>query len=311
MAINARRTTVRRISTRTNTNLKKVEAEKPEREKNPLDENPDAYIVKSLSFVNPSVGTSSVYYSYIDNKFLKVHDEENYLEIFNLDEGLLKNNDNVNSAQDEYHEAKKKYKEKVLSEGGEIKEDPGDSVRSLRNKLTYCIRASETVNKKIVSKEGKSLFNLLVQTSKLERDDQKGIFHQWDMFDSYMSRFIKKKAEDKRQEEIKMRGWAKERKKVEQLGESINRPSLFKALKLLERQVMQIVNQGKYFFYREWNGQEGQTDAANMLAMLLSFPQNARIKNRSVTALCWNTKFEDLFAARYGNYEFPKRKDEK
>lgn len=304
MASNNRRTTVRRISTRTNTSLKKVETEqKTEKEKNPLDENPDAFIVKTLSFVNPAVGTSSVYYSYIENKFLKVHDEENYLEIFNLDEGLLKKDDTLNNSQEEYHELKKKYKATMRKKGEEIEESVEDSERSLRNKLTYCERSSETVNKKIVSREA--------QTNKLERQNHNGIFHQWDLFDSYMARFIKKKAEDKRQEELKMKGYTKERKKIEQVGESINRPTLLKALKLLERQIMQIINQGKYYFYREWNGAEGQTDAANMLAMLLSFPQNARIKNRSVTALCWNTKFEDLFAAGYGNYEFPKRKEEK
>ena len=44
--------------------------------------------------------------------------------------------------------------------------------------------------------------------------------------------------------------------------------------------------------------------------MLLSFPQNARIKNLSVTALCWNTKFEDLFAVGYGSYDFPSKKEE-
>ena len=36
-----------------------------------------------------------------------------------------------------------------------------------------------------------------------------------------------------------------------------------------------------------------------------------RIKNRSVTALCWNTKFEDLFAVGYGSYDFPSKKEEK
>ena len=48
-----RRTTVRRISTRTNTSLKKVETEqKTEKEVAKVDENPDAYIVKYLYFVD-------------------------------------------------------------------------------------------------------------------------------------------------------------------------------------------------------------------------------------------------------------------
>lgn len=111
------------------------------------------------------------------------------------------------------------------------------------------------------------------------------------------------------EDEFKMKGKVTERKKVEIFGDSLNRPSLFKALKLLERQIMQIKNKDKYLFYREWNKFDDSQESSKMLYMLLSFPQNARIKNRSVTALCWNTKFEDLFAVGYGSYDFlPKKK---
>ena len=138
-------------------------------------------------------------------------------------------------------------------------------------------------------------------TIKLNRVNHDGIFHQWDRFDSYMSNFLHDKDKKRMEDEFKMKGKVTERKKVETYGDSLNRPSLFKALKLLERQIMQIKNRDKYLFYREWNKFDDSQESSKMLYMLLSFPQNARIKNRSVTALCWNTKFEDLFAVGYGS----------
>ncbi|MCQ2820272.1 MAG: WD40 repeat domain-containing protein [archaeon] len=303
MATNLRRGTMRKVTKRT-TRLEGIGTEeRTEKDSKKPDDNPDAFITKTLSFVNPSVGSSSVYYSYIENKFMNVPDEPTYLNIFSMEEGLLAKDDLLNINQEEYHDGKKKYKKIMRDKGEAIHETPENSELSLRNKLTYCTRASETPAKTIVTRE--------VETKKLDRVDHDGIFHAWDLFDSYMAGFIKKKAEDKRLDDIKMRGFAPERKKVEQFADSINRPSLIKALKLLERQIMQIINQPLYHSYRNWSGPAGQTDSSTTIVRLLSFPQNARIKNRNVTALCWNTKFEDLFAAGFGNYEFPKSKEEK
>ena len=173
----------------------------------------------------------------------------------------------------------------------------------MRNKLTYCERGSETIHKNIIQRD--------VETKKLNRINHDGMFHQWDLFDSYMATFIQNLEKKRIDEEIKMKGFAVEKKRKEYHGENLSRPSLLKALKLLERQIMQIKNQDKYLFYREWNKFDDNQDSSKMLYMLLSFPQNARIKNRAVTALTWNSKFEDLFAVGYGSYDFPSKKEEK
>ena len=61
-----------------------------------------------------------------------------------------------------------------------------------------------------------------------------------DLFDTYMANFINLQEKKRKEEEIKMKGKATERKKIEKYGDSLSRPSLLKALKLLERQIMQI-----------------------------------------------------------------------
>ena len=135
----------------------------------------------------------------------------------------------------------------------------------MRNKLTYCERASETIHKNIIQRD--------VETKKLNRINHDGMFHQWDLFDSYMATFIQNLEKKRIEEEIKMKGSATEKKRKEYHGENLSRPSLLKALKLLERQIMQIKNQDKYLFYREWNKFDDSQESSKMLYMLLSFPQ--------------------------------------
>ena len=293
-----RRSTMRRISTR-------ISVVKPDVEttKKIVQYNKNALIVKTLSSYDPAVGNKSVRYSYIDNKFKTVENGDATLEILNLDESIINKADALANTQDEYHGKKKKLKQKMKKDGEGINEKEIDSYKSMRNRLTFCERASTTEHKVILQRE--------VETEKLERINHYGIFHEWDLFDTYMANFISLLEKKRKEEEIKMKGKATESKMIQQHGDVLQRPSLLKALKLLERQIMQIVNGDRYLFYREWNKHDDSQDSSKMLYMLLSFPQNARIRNRAVTALCWNTKFEDLFAVGYGSYEFPKKKEDK
>ena len=291
----------RRGTTRTSTSLNKVEVEKNQPKQEQF--NLNAIIIKNLSNENPSKGKTNVYYSYIENQYKQVEDTENYLEILDINESILHKEDTQAVTQEEYHARKKKLKAQIRKEGEDIGELEIDSFKSMRNRLYYCERGSETLQKKIINRE--------CETVKLNRVNHNGIFHQWDRFDTYMSNFLKEKDKKRMEDEFKMKGKITQRKKVETFSDSLNRPSLFKALKLLERQIMQIKNRDKYLFYREWNKFDDSQESSKMIYMLLSFPQNARIKNRSVTALCWNTKFEDLFAVGYGSYDFPSKKEEK
>lgn len=293
-----RRSTMRRISTRIS-----VIKQDPESTKKIVQYNKNALIVKTLSSYDPAVGNKSVRYSYIENKFKTVENGDATLEILNLDESIINKADALANTQDEYHGKKKKLKQKMKKDGEGINEKEIDSYKSMRNRLTFCERASTTEHKVILQRE--------VETEKLERINHYGIFHEWDLFDTYMANFISLLEKKRKEEEIKMKGKATESKMIQQHGDVLQRPSLLKALKLLERQIMQIVNGDRYLFYREWNKHDDSQDSSKMLYMLLSFPQNARIRNRAVTALCWNTKFEDLFAVGYGSYEFPKKKEDK
>ena len=297
-----RKSMARRMSTRTSSSLNKVDTG-VQRTKNEEKVNMNAIIIKNLGYTNPQIGKTGIYFNYTDSSYKNIDNEETYLEILDINASVLHKDDNQSVSQSEYHQKKKKLKSDQRKKGEEINELEIDSYRSMRNKLTYCERASETIHKNIIQRD--------VETKKLNRINHDGMFHQWDLFDSYMATFIQNLEKKRIEEEIKMKGSATEKKRKEYHGENLSRPSLLKALKLLERQIMQIKNQDKYLFYREWNKFDDSQESSKMLYMLLSFPQNARIKNRAVTALTWNTKFEDLFAVGYGSYDFPTKKEEK
>ena len=197
---NSRRLTVRltrrgSTRTRTNTSLAKVEVEKQQPRQEQY--NMNALVVKNLGYDDPSKGKTQVYYSYIDNQYKQLEDKENYLEILDIDESLLHKEDSQAVSQEEYHTRKKKLKTQVKKEGEGIGELEVDSLKSMRNRLIYCERSSETLQKKIINRE--------CETIKLNRVNHDGIFHQWDRFDSYMSNFLHDKDKKRMEDEFKRR----------------------------------------------------------------------------------------------------------
>ena len=193
----------RRGSTRTTTSLGKVEVEKQQKREEQY--NMKAIIIKNLGYEDPSKGKNNVYYSFIENKYKQVEDAENYLDILDIDESILHKEDTQAVSQEEYHTRKKKLKTQVRKDGEGIGELEVDSLRSMRNRLIYCERGSETLQKKIINRD--------CETIKLNRVNHDGIFHQWDRFDSYMSNFLHDKDKKRMEDEFKMKGKVTERKK--------------------------------------------------------------------------------------------------
>ena len=199
-----RKSMARRMSTRTSSSLNKVDSG-VQRTKNEEKVNMNALIIKNLGYTNPQTGKNSVYYSYTDSAYKTIDNSETYLDILDIGESLLHKEDNQSVALSEYHQKKKKLKCDQRKKGEEINELEIDSYRSMRNKLTYCERGSETIHKNIIQRD--------VETKKLNRINHDGMFHEWDLFDSYMATFIQILEKKRMDEEIKMKGFAVEKKK--------------------------------------------------------------------------------------------------
>ncbi len=294
----------RRMSLRTSTQLKNLDTDTTYLIPQPKeDKNMNEVITKSLTSKDPQFGRNFSYFSYVDMQWKLEEFDDQYINILNLESSILNKEDKLCELQNDYHRKKFQTKKKAKKAGEEFKEKESDSIQSMRNGLNYAERTSQTFNAEILTKD--------VETPKLLRNDHRGISHKWDLFDRYLVKYVKIEEEKKLENAKKFGILKKERaKKVEKQVESLAKPSLIKTLKLVEKQILQILNEYNYKFYREWNRQDESPDSKQVI-MLLAFPDDRSYRNRSVTAICWNPKFEDLFAIGCGSYAFPKKKDDK
>jgi len=306
---NKRKNSVRRNSKRNSNfmlNVEQIDESKVEQVKVVKEQiNLKDKVTKTLSLKDPSYGKNRVHYSYYEAGYKLLEEEENYITVLDLESSILQKDDKKYNELIEYHKKKNKTKKIFTKDCKEFMDNESEAIRSMRNQLTFAERTSQTLNPPIISRE--------VETLKLEKNNHSGILHKWDIFDKYLSIYIANEEQKKREEMIQNYGKVivKEKKKSnEEKGGALSRGSLLKTLKFVEKQIMKILNGQAYEYYREWNKEKDVIDNKQIF-MLLAFPHNANVKNRSVTALCWNPLYEDLFAVGYGSYNFPKKRDDK
>ena len=262
-------------------------------------------VTKTLSLKDPFFGKNRVYYNYYELGYKVLEEEENFITVLDIDSSVVNKDEKKYNELIEYHKKKNKVKKNFTKDLKEFNDNESEAVKSMRNQLTFAERTSQSYNPPIIARE--------VETLKLEKVTHSGILHKWDIFDKYLAIYIENEEQRKREEMIQNFGRIipKEKKKGDdEKGGALTRNSLLKTLKLVEKQIMKILNGEAYYYYREWNKEKDLIDTKQIF-MLLAFPHNANVRNRAVTALCWNPLYEDLFAVGYGSYHFPKKRDEK
>lgn len=302
------RTMIKRLSRRTSTRLlglKQDDIEKLDMLEKREEKNMNDIITKTLSCRDPQLGRNLVYFNHLEGVWKNHDSDDNVIKIFSQNTNRNNKDDKAVEYQNKYHMLKTQKKIAAKNAGEEFEEKEVDSIKSLRNQLSYAERTSQTINPEIITRN--------VETDMLERNKHSGIVNKWDIFDRYVEIYIAEDEKRKREDPMFSMGGKKvvEKKKVEEHNsESLTKPSLLKVLKLVERQILQTLNYDSYRLYREWEKPEVNNEK-NQIMMLLPFPQNASIRNRSVTSTVWNNKFEDLFAVGYGNYKFPSKQNER
>uniref|UniRef100_A0A672HC75 Dynein axonemal intermediate chain 1 n=1 Tax=Salarias fasciatus TaxID=181472 RepID=A0A672HC75_SALFA len=201
-----------------------------------------------------------------------------------------------------------------VEDGGEAEEageeDRPDSVASkadkkelkVTNQFNFSERASQTLNNPLRER--------YCQTEPPLRSNFSATANQWEIYDAYQEELQK-------QEKNKEKQKAAPSKKDEEKNKNMHKLSCFsqsddiskvgKAAKILERMVSQntyddIAQDFKYFedASDDFRGQKGT------LLPLWKFRYD-KAKGLSVTALCWNKKYQDLFAVGMGSYDFLKQ----
>ncbi|KAJ4927454.1 hypothetical protein JOQ06_015181 [Pogonophryne albipinna] len=194
-----------------------------------------------------------------------------------------------------------------VEEAGE--EDRPDSVASktdrkepkVTNQFNFSERASQNLNNPLRERS--------CQTDPPPRGTFTATATQWDIYDAYVEELQKQETNKEKQKAVASKKDNDKGKKKTLLMETQTDDitKVGKASKIFERMVNQntfddIAQDFKYFedASDEFRDQEGT------LLPLWKF-QYDKAKRLSVTALCWNKKYQDLFAVGMGSYDFSKQ----
>ncbi|KAF7668592.1 hypothetical protein LDENG_00001870 [Lucifuga dentata] len=189
-------------------------------------------------------------------------------------------------------------------EAGE--EDRPDSVISktgkpeqkVTNQFNFSDRASQTLNNPQRNKS--------CQTEPPPRCSFSASANQWEIYDAYDEELQKQEKNKEKQKATTSKKDTDKSKKKAMLMETQNddNSKVAKAAKILERMVTlntfdQIAQDFRYFE----DPADGTKDQRGTLRPLWKF-QYDKATRLSVTALCWNKKYPDLFAVGMGSYDF-------
>uniref|UniRef100_A0A8B9LQM8 Dynein, axonemal, intermediate chain 1, paralog 2 n=1 Tax=Astyanax mexicanus TaxID=7994 RepID=A0A8B9LQM8_ASTMX len=177
----------------------------------------------------------------------------------------------------------------------------GKMERKVTNQFNYSERASQTLNNPPRERG--------CQTEPPPRAKFSATANQWEIYDAYVEELQKQEQSKEKQKTLVSK---KEEDKGKKKMTVVENPSdditkVAKVTKIIERMVTQntfddIAQDFKYFedASDEFREQEGT------LLPLWKF-QYDKAKHLSVTALCWNQKYKDLFAVGLGSYKFTKQ----
>ncbi|XP_054514758.1 dynein axonemal intermediate chain 1 isoform X10 [Pan troglodytes] len=175
--------------------------------------------------------------------------------------------------------------------------------RKLTNQFNFSERASQTYNNPVRDRE--------CQTEPPPRTNFSATANQWEIYDAYVEELEKqektKEKEKAKTPVAKKSGKMAIRKLTSMESQTDDLIKLSQATKIMER----MVNQNTYddiaqdFKYYD-DAADEYRDQVGTLLPLWKF-QNDKAKRLSVTALCWNPKYRDLFAVGYGSYDFMKQ----
>ncbi|XP_030890196.1 dynein intermediate chain 1, axonemal-like [Leptonychotes weddellii] len=169
--------------------------------------------------------------------------------------------------------------------------------RKLTNQFNFSERASQTLNNPLRDRE--------CQMEPPPRTNFSATANQWEIYDAYVEELEKqektKEKEKAKTPVAKKMGKMTMRKMTSMESQSDDITKVTQAAKIVER----MVNQNTYddvaqdFKYYE-DAADEYRDQEGTLLPLWKF-QNDKAKRLAVTALCWNPKYNDLFAVGHGS----------
>uniref|UniRef100_A0A667XU78 Dynein, axonemal, intermediate chain 1, paralog 1 n=1 Tax=Myripristis murdjan TaxID=586833 RepID=A0A667XU78_9TELE len=253
-----------------------------------------------LTATNPHAPQNIVRYSFKKRSYKPISAVDQMAVHFVLEGNLLyKDSDEARRQM-----AKQEVEEEDRPDSAASK--TGKKEQKLTNQINFCERASQTLNNPPRERN--------CQTEPPPRCNFSAIANQWEIYDAYVEELQKQEKNKEKQKAIPSKKDDEDddrgKKKMilmETQTQSDDLCKMAKATKILER----MVNQNIYgdlaidFKYYEDCSDEFREQEGTLLP-LWKF-QCDKAKKLTVTALCWNKKYQDLFAAGMGSYDFSKQ----
>jgi dynein intermediate chain 1, axonemal len=103
----------------------------------------------------------------------------------------------------------------------------------------------------------------------------------------------------------------KDKKPIQQQQIQVEDPlysvSMKRALKIMERMIVQNADEEKFEDYKYYEDTTEDTATRNYGSVLPLWRFSTdRSRKKQVTSICWNPRYKDLFAVGYGSYDFLK-----
>lgn len=267
-----------------------------------------ATVDRILKAVNPNIRSVIVTFSH-------KKDERTFKYVPTMDQTALHFADDGHSIRRDSEEAKRQIEEKErlwreLEQAEAAEKNPelaeqGVSTKILKNQFNFCDRASQTFNNALRDRTAMTEPPPIITFSSTAT--------QWEMYDAYNEEAKAQAAAAAKANAKPTIGSKKEKdnKETEQVMEGsddiLNSPHMLSSLRLMERMVNQNTYNDISDDYKYWEDAADQfKEDGGTLLPLWKFTSE-KVKKKTVTSICWNPKYTDMFAVGYGSYDFLKQ----
>ena len=181
----------------------------------------------------------------------------------------------------------------------ELVEEAGNCTKILKNQFNFTDRASQTFNN--------PLRHRYIMTEPPPIITFSSTASQWEIYDAYKDEAEQQKAGKGGKTKSGKDDKKRDVNGGEQNEDILNSQQMLLSLKIMERMVNQNSCHDITDDYKYWDdmGDPYKPDSGTLLPLWKFNSEMA--KKKTVTSICWNPKYNDLFAVGYGSYEFLKQ----
>ncbi|KAL9656610.1 hypothetical protein ABK040_002883 [Willaertia magna] len=262
-----------------------------------------------LEATNPNAPENIVRFNFEERTFKFEHTVEQTAFHFKEDGYLILKDGQEAKLQKEEHERKRELLKQKLKEQADMEtdnmgaEDIQQKKDVLRNQFNYSDREVQTFNYQLKDVE--------IMTEPPAAETFEATATQWEIYDFYQQYFEEQKRQSGKSA-TSTNKYKKSNSKPKTPQEVVHSREMANSLKIMERMLNQNSMDEILHDFKYWDDpsddviEDKKRRTEGSLLPLWRFPYLEK-KKQSVTGVCWNPKYSDLFAVSYGSYNFLKQ----